>query len=201
MAHSYWPCVSAFAFLVLASCETTGVSTAPTEPVHSVASNGVMTIGEGPIWDQEDAVAKCNDIAERNNGTWTGTWSTTVASKMSICEIAPKVTGFDAAPKVFYFEAERAILSSKTREDLNIVAEALRHEPRNIRLAGHTDERGERAANLALGEKRAQSVMNYLVSHGVDPDRIAVVSYGEESPDESGSNEQAWAKNNRVELK
>ena len=69
----------------------------------------------------------------------------------------------------------------------------------NLRLEGHADERGTREYNLALGENRALSVKEVLGLYNLD-DRIIVVSYGEEDPILSGSNEAAWEKNRRVEL-
>ena len=69
----------------------------------------------------------------------------------------------------------------------------------NLRLEGHADERGTREYNLALGENRALSVKEVLGLYNLD-DRIIVVSYGEEMPILTGSNEEAWEKNRRVEL-
>jgi len=69
----------------------------------------------------------------------------------------------------------------------------------NLRLEGHADERGTREYNLALGENRALSVKEVLGLYNLD-DRIIVVSYGEESPILTGSNEEAWKKNRRVEF-
>ena len=69
----------------------------------------------------------------------------------------------------------------------------------NLRLEGHADERGTREYNLALGENRALSVKEVLGLYNLD-DRIIVVSYGEEQPILSGSNEEAWEKNRRVEF-
>ena len=67
-----------------------------------------------------------------------------------------------------------------------------------IVVEGHADERGTRDYNLALGERRANSAKNYLVSLGVSPDRIRTVSYGKERPQATGSNESAWAQNRRA---
>jgi len=69
----------------------------------------------------------------------------------------------------------------------------------NLRLEGHADERGTREYNLALGENRALSVKEVLGLYNLD-DRIIVVSYGEEAPILTGSNEEAWEKNRRVEF-
>jgi peptidoglycan-associated lipoprotein len=67
----------------------------------------------------------------------------------------------------------------------------------NIRIEGHCDERGTIEYNLALGERRASAVRDYLVSLGVDAFRIRIVSYGEEDPADPGHDEAAWARNRR----
>ena len=66
-----------------------------------------------------------------------------------------------------------------------------------ITVEGHCDERGTREYNLALGERRANAVRNYLVAQGVDPNRIQTISYGKERPEIADSNELAWAQNRR----
>jgi peptidoglycan-associated lipoprotein len=68
----------------------------------------------------------------------------------------------------------------------------------SVTIEGHTDERGTREYNLALGERRATSVKDYLVALGLNPARIRTISYGEERPAMVGSNETAWAKNRRA---
>ena len=102
---------------------------------------------------------------------------------------------------VLYFEFDKSSLTAETRRDLDSCASALRASPRNIRLEGHADERGTREYNIALGERRAKAVADYLISSGVSPSRIETVSYGEERPAVSGSNSSAWQQNRRVELK
>jgi peptidoglycan-associated lipoprotein len=67
-----------------------------------------------------------------------------------------------------------------------------------VQIEGHCDERGTQEYNLALGERRANSTKKYLVSLGVSQDRISTISYGEEKPSDSGSNEESWAKNRRA---
>ena len=71
----------------------------------------------------------------------------------------------------------------------------------SIRLEGHTDERGTREYNLALGERRANAVRDYMVANGVPSYRIESVSYGEEDPAALGSGESSWKQNRRVVLK
>jgi len=101
---------------------------------------------------------------------------------------------------VFYFDFDQSALSAETRSALDAQAAALRGQSGVVRLEGHTDDRGTREYNLALGERRAQAVANYLKLQGVDATRIEVVSYGEERPAAMGEDESAWAKNRRVEL-
>ncbi|MAZ75924.1 MAG: peptidoglycan-associated lipoprotein [Micavibrio sp.] len=67
----------------------------------------------------------------------------------------------------------------------------------NITIEGHADERGTREYNLALGERRANSVKNYLISMGVDPRRLTTISYGKEQPEAVGNDPSAWAQNRR----
>lgn len=69
-----------------------------------------------------------------------------------------------------------------------------------VQVAGHTDERGSREYNMSLGERRAAAVRAYLASKGVSPASVEIVSYGEEQPVATGSNEAAWAQNRRAEL-
>ncbi|WP_293901361.1 peptidoglycan-associated lipoprotein Pal [Phenylobacterium sp.] len=64
-----------------------------------------------------------------------------------------------------------------------------------VRIEGNADERGTREYNLALGARRANSVRDYLVSHGVTADRIATISFGKESPIDAGNGEDSWQKN------
>ena len=71
----------------------------------------------------------------------------------------------------------------------------------SVRLEGHTDERGTREYNLALGERRANAVRDYMVANGVPSYRIETISYGEENPVAYGSGESNWQQNRRVELK
>lgn len=70
----------------------------------------------------------------------------------------------------------------------------------NVRVSveGHADERGTREYNLALGDRRANSAKNYLVTRGVDPARVSTISYGKERPTALGSDEASWAQNRRA---
>ena len=70
-----------------------------------------------------------------------------------------------------------------------------------LSLQGHADERGTREYNLALGQRRSESVSSYLIANGLSNSRMEVISYGEERPLILGSEESSWQKNRRVEIK
>jgi peptidoglycan-associated lipoprotein len=97
-----------------------------------------------------------------------------------------------------YFGYDSAQLSSEARAILEKQAGWLKeHGSLNVAIEGHADERGTREYNLALGERRATAVKNYVTALGVDASRVRVVSYGKERPEALGSNEESWAKNRR----
>jgi len=101
-----------------------------------------------------------------------------------------------------YFDFDKYNLTSRSIQTLRGVISSMRDNPSlTIVLEGHADERGTREYNLALGQRRAESVADYLESRGVKRSRLVVKSYGEESPAVSASNERAWARNRRVEIK
>jgi peptidoglycan-associated lipoprotein len=102
--------------------------------------------------------------------------------------------------RVYYFDLDKADLRADSQAALDRSVALLKNGSQRIRLEGSTDERGTREYNMALGERRANSVANYLVVNGVSRDRIETISYGEEKPAASGHDEGAWSQNRRVEL-
>ena len=101
-----------------------------------------------------------------------------------------------------YFEFDKFNLNSKSLQTLKSAVSAMKdNQSIRITIAGHADERGTREYNLALGQRRAESVADYLESRGINRSRLVIKSYGEESPAVSASNERAWARNRRVEIK
>jgi peptidoglycan-associated lipoprotein len=100
-----------------------------------------------------------------------------------------------------YYELDSATLRSESRQLLDGVAETLRRRPEvRVTITGHTCELGTTEYNLALGQRRAAAARDYLRRLGVEAERLAVVSYGEESPAVVGSGESVWAKNRRSEF-
>ena len=97
------------------------------------------------------------------------------------------------------FGFDSAELTVSARSTLNRQSAFLSVNPDlMIVIEGHADERGTREYNLALGERRATAVRDYLVAKGINSARVRTVSYGKERPAVSGSDEEAWAKNRRA---
>lgn len=117
---------------------------------------------------------------------------------------AGKATAEEAAPsadRLVHFAFDSATIDDAARAVIEANAKYLKSNPRlKVTLEGHTDERGTREYNLALGERRAKSVERVLKVLGIAADRISTVSYGEEKPIASGSNESAWGQNRRVQF-
>ncbi len=98
-----------------------------------------------------------------------------------------------------FFGLDQQDLSPEARTTLEQQGAFLsRQAALNVIIEGHADERGTREHNLALGDRRANAVKDYLVAIGISPARIKTVSYGEERPAVVGSNESAWAQNRRA---
>ena len=102
------------------------------------------------------------------------------------------------ANAVIYFEYDKFTLTSKSIQALKGVVTLMRKNPKiMLSLEGHADERGTREYNLALGERRANSAKDYLMTYGISGKRISVISYGKEKPVNSASTPLAWSQNRR----
>jgi len=117
-------------------------------------------------------------------------------------EIDPdSLAGRAPRERVIYFDYDQSALRP---EFLDIVARHGRYLAQNpdgrVRLEGHTDERGSREYNIALGESRAETVSRMLQLQGVGGDQVRTISYGEELPVDEAHNSEAWAKNRRVNV-
>ena len=98
-----------------------------------------------------------------------------------------------------FFATNKSTLTTASRDTLRTQAAWMRKKGKELSftIEGHADERGTREYNLALGERRANTVKDYLMTYGISGNRLSVISYGKERPVNSGSNPLAWSQNRR----
>ena len=117
-------------------------------------------------------------------------------------DILDKTTVINVGLERVYFPFDQFALTNEARRVLDANATILKSYPAlKVSIEGHCDSRGSDEYNLALGERRAHVVKNYLVSLGIGSDRFETISYGEELPEDSAMTESAWAMNRRAEFK
>ncbi len=109
-------------------------------------------------------------------------------------------SGAGGNPRVIYFDYDDSSIRSEYDGGLATHAQNLIKSGGQVTMQGHTDERGSREYNMALGEERAHVVSRYLINQGVSASQITSVSYGEEQPESYDHNESAWARNRRAVL-
>ncbi|MCB9254113.1 MAG: peptidoglycan-associated lipoprotein Pal [Bdellovibrionaceae bacterium] len=103
--------------------------------------------------------------------------------------------------QVVYFDYDQYNIRDDARRALQSNSDWMQQNPSStVQIEGHCDERGTIEYNLALGERRANAAKRYIVRLGVDAGRLSTISYGEERPANSGSNEAAWSENRRAEF-
>lgn len=107
----------------------------------------------------------------------------------------------EAIADVVYFDYDSERLTAEAEQRLQTKISILRANPSlRIRVEGHADERGSTEYNLALGQRRAETVKSYLQTYGIDGSRVQTLSYGEERPAARGTDEASWARNRRAEF-
>jgi len=107
----------------------------------------------------------------------------------------------DLSFATIYFDYDKSDIRSDQRDVLNRNAQLMsKYNTVRIRIEGHCDERGTEEYNIALGQRRADSISRYLTDYGISGSRISTVSYGEMRPVDTGNNESAWSKNRRGEI-
>ena len=142
---------------------------------------------------------------ENRTGTSTGAGSGAgsggaPASQVTTVNTAAVPTA--SAPRIVYFDFDSYTIRDEYRGLIEGSSKTLAAaRTRKVTVEGHTDERGGREYNLALGQKRAETVARAMTLLGVNADQVEAVSFGKERPAASGSDEAAWAKNRRAEIK
>jgi len=158
------------------------------------------------------ALAACSSTSETDEGADSGANSASSSSSGSSATSSAGSSSGQLSQEqiraqnalrqtVFYFDFDVAEFKPEYRDTLTYHARDLAANPnKRVRLEGHADERGTREYNLALGERRANGILNYLIVNGASRSQIEVVSYGEERPAQNAQTEAAYARNRRVEV-
>ena len=152
-------------------------------------------------------LAACGSDEESrpSSAATTGTTGTTSSSQPSVTSqsVAGPTAGsqedllVNVGDRVF-FGYDRSDLTPQAQQTIEALAAWLGQYPQvTVTVEGHADERGTRDYNLALGERRATAVRDYLIALGTNANRLSTISYGKERPAVLGSNEDAWAQNRR----
>jgi peptidoglycan-associated lipoprotein len=130
-------------------------------------------------------------------GGATGQTGAAVGQTQTRARTPQEILVAEVGDRVFY-DFDKSDLKPEARRTIERWAAFLRQYPQlTVTVEGHCDERGTREYNLALGERRANSAKNFLVSLGIEARRVATISYGKERPAVVGSNEAAWSQNRR----
>lgn len=134
--------------------------------------------------------------ANTGTGTGAGSFDSSDLSAYTVDNVIENLNMIN-----IYFDFDQSTLKDRDRSFLKVLNEALKADKNksiSLKIQGHCDERGSNEYNLALGERRARAVYDYLVNLGTAKKRLDVVSFGEERPADTGSTEAAWAKNRRA---
>jgi peptidoglycan-associated lipoprotein len=159
------------AAVILAACATTPTETTSASKSSTSSSNTSSTVDASPKLLVQDGVYVGNETVEM---------------------LAVNV------PDRVFFAYDSYSLNNVAQDTLKKQAKWLKANPSvTISVQGHADERGTREYNLALGDRRASSAKDFLMSQGISSDRVTTISFGKERPVKSASNSTAWAQNRR----
>jgi len=176
--------------VVVTACATTQEEMASGDgaPIDDQAQTGMVDDGTSGGAD-----ATGFDGADGGDGT-------AIVGDMDAISMLEQTEGA-LANRIIYFEFDSAKLGSESIQILETHGNFIAGNGEvSVRLEGHADERGSREYNIALGDRRAQSVRRVLLFQGASVDQVETVSYGEEQPVMSDHTEEAWSRNRRVEL-
>jgi peptidoglycan-associated lipoprotein len=183
--------------VVVAGCAKRPATTQASAPAPAGAAGSTGAGGgggtAGPAARPGTGGGSSSAMTPGGGGSGAATTPGTAAARPMVREFAEV-----AELKDVYFDFDRYEIRSGDAKVLDANAAWLkRNDGHLVLIEGHCDERGTNEYNLALGERRAKAAMNYLVSQGVQANRITIISYGEERPSCKDKNEACWAKNRR----
>ena len=182
-------------------------------PLLSVLAAAALLVGcsstplstdVAPVESRPTAAAAPSDSGAASGGaSASGTPQSGVATvDLAAARAASAAAAAANAARVVYFDFDSFVIKDEFKPAIDAHAKALATDKaRRLTIEGHTDERGGREYNLALGQKRAEAVLRSLVLLGASDQQLEAVSFGEERAADPGHDEAAWAKNRRAELK
>ena len=180
---------------LLAACETASEIDAIASGASG--SSGTTTESSSASSSTSDGTTTSSSSGSSDSSATSASSSTETGSSSYSYDTDPKTALIKVGDRVL-FGYDSSELDDDDRAILNNQSKFLNQNPSlKVTIQGHCDERGTREYNLALGEKRASSVKDYLISLGINSERISVVSYGKERPQVLGSNKAAWSMNRR----
>ena len=170
---------------LLTACETAS-------EIDAIASGA-----SGSSATTSTASSGSSDSSSSSSSSTSSSGATSESTTSYSYDTDPKTALIKVGDRVL-FGYDSSELDDEDRSVLDNQAKFLNQNPSlKVTIEGHCDERGTREYNLALGEKRASAVKDYLISVGINSERVSVVSYGKERPQVLGSNKAAWSMNRR----
>lgn len=196
--------IGAAALALLASCAATGENTGQEQTTtgaqpDATAQPGITAQPEQEVYSYPYGQAPSLDTYDTFDTS--GGSATAHAGGQSGQAVTGPSGGMATADRIVYFSYDSTNIVPESRTIIENNARSLAKNPQMItQLEGHTDERGSREYNIALGERRANAVRQTMIAMGVSPQQIRVVSFGEERPAAAGHDERSYALNRRVEI-
>lgn len=188
----------AAAVVVISACPSQTPQTAPVPTVNQDSIDAANARAAAEAAERARREAEARAAAEREAAERARREAEERARREAAAALDAARRAFSAA---IYFDLDKSDLTADARATLDAKLPLLRtNSAVRIRIAGHTDERGSDAYNIALGQRRAAAAKRYLVDNGIAADRIDVVSFGEDRPAMQGSDESAWSRNRRDEF-
>ncbi len=188
----------AAAVVVMSACPSKTPPPLPMPAVNQDSIDAARARAETEAAERARREAEARAAAEREAAARTAREAEERVRREAASAMASARAAF--ASKIF-FDLDQSTLTTQARAILDAKLPLMRTNVNvRIRIAGHTDERGSDAYNIALGQRRAAAAKRYLVDNGIAADRIDVVSFGEDRPAAMGSDEAAWSQNRRDEF-
>jgi len=173
-------------FLMTGCAKKSVIKDAATTGGEQTTAQKQAAAGDQP----KDAVAAADEKVAKPKDTG--------VAEAAVKKTAPQAAAAQQMFENIYFDYDKYDLKPESRNILQKVADFMKGNAKYIlRVEGHCDERGTAEYNLALGQRRADAAMSYLVKLGIDQDRVTTLSYGEELPADPSGTEEAWSKNRR----